>query len=73
MNRQKMKRYAVVEEELCVACGSCVKVCPRQAISVPKGICAIVDVEKCIGCSLCAKTCPASVINIETKEAHDEE
>ena len=37
------KRYAVVDAALCVACGCCAKVCPRQAITVPKGIRAEVD------------------------------
>lgn len=73
MNTKKGKRYAVVEEKFCVACGSCSKVCPRKAITVPKGVCAIVDLEKCVGCSLCVKACPASVISIEKKEASDEE
>lgn len=58
------KRYAVVDAALCVACGCCAKVCPRQAITVPKGIRAEVDRTRCVGCGLCAKACPASVIEI---------
>ena len=45
---KKMKRFASVDESLCVACGCCMKVCPKGAISVPKGIYAVVDVEKCV-------------------------
>ena len=44
--------------------GCCVKVCPRSAIEIWKGIMAKVDFEKCVGCSKCAKECPASVIEI---------
>ena len=51
-----------MDKSKCVACGSCIKVCPRGAISV-KGIYAEVDLQKC-GCGLCAKICPASVITI---------
>lgn len=61
---QKSKRYAFVDEKYCVGCGSCIKVCPKGAVSVPKGIHAKVDREKCVGCGLCAKACPASVIEI---------
>lgn len=61
-------RYAQVIEKECVACGSCSLVCPKGAITVPKGICAKVDVAQCIGCGLCKKACPASVIEILTKE-----
>ncbi len=57
-----MRKYAVVDEYHCVACGCCVKVCPKGAISVPHGIFAVVDIDKCVGCGLCAKECPASVV-----------
>ena len=77
MSIQKRKRLATVDNNQCVACGSCMKVCPRDAITVPNGIYAVVDVVKCIGCGLCAKTCPASIIRIitlepEAKEDRDE-
>ena len=49
------KRKAVVSIRECVACGCCVKVCPRQAICVPKGICAEISRELCVGCGKCAK------------------
>lgn len=61
---QRNRRFAFVNQRQCVGCGSCMKVCPRGAISIPKGIFAVVDLNKCIGCGLCAKTCPASVIEI---------
>lgn len=64
--RQKMKRKAVVNTELCVSCGACAKICPRGAVAVYKGMYAQVNEEKCIGCGLCAKTCPASVITVVT-------
>lgn len=61
-----MKRKAVVNTELCVSCGACAKVCPRDAVAVYKGMYAQVNKEKCIGCGLCANTCPASVITVVT-------
>ncbi|PNV62922.1 4Fe-4S ferredoxin [Clostridium sp. chh4-2] len=57
-----MKYKAIVKQEECVACGACVKVCPRRAINIYKGIYAAVDWGLCVGCGLCAGTCPASVI-----------
>ena len=63
------KRYAVVEESRCVACGACENVCPRGAIRVKKGCFAKVDKDKCVGCLLCAKTCPAGVISGVEREA----
>ena len=49
----------------CVACGSCVKVCPKGAIKVYKGLYAQVDEALCIGCGKCAAECPAAIIVME--------
>ncbi|EOS32575.1 MAG: 4Fe-4S binding protein [Lachnospiraceae bacterium] len=69
MSTKKMPaRKAVVDSNTCVACGCCMKVCPRNAITIPKGICAIVDQNLCVGCGKCAKECPASVITLEVYE-----
>ena len=59
-----MKRKAKINKEQCVACGCCVKVCPRAAITVPNGICAVVDEKLCVGCGKCAKECPTSIIEL---------
>lgn len=63
-NKRKIKKKAKVLKEACVACGTCVKACPRAAIKIIDGVFAEVDEEKCIGCSICAKECPASIIQI---------
>ena len=58
-------RKARGDQGSCVACGCCVKVCPREAIQIVKGIAARVDLDKCVGCGRCAKECPATVITME--------
>ncbi len=63
------KRWAVPDEKICVSCGACRKVCPREAISIWKGCYAVVNEEKCVGCGICAKTCPAGCIEIKEEEA----
>lgn len=65
----KKKRKAFVDQEYCVACGCCVKVCPLGAIHIRQGVAAQVNLEKCVGCGKCAKECPASVIVIQEVEA----
>ena len=62
------KRYAQVDKEYCVSCGTWIKAWPLQAISVPDGISAFVDLDRCIGCGLCARECPASVIKVVTAD-----
>ena len=58
-----MKKLAVVDHNVCVACGVCMKACPRSAISIYRGCYAVVDEEKCVGCGLCGKACPAGCIS----------
>ena len=46
------KNLARVDAGTCVACGCCLKVCPRQALSVFKGSYAVVNQDACVGLSL---------------------
>ena len=41
------------------------KVCPKKAIAVYKGMYARVEEALCIGCKKCAKECPASIIEMQ--------
>lgn len=61
--RPRPKFKAENEQDRCVACGVCVKVCPKDAISIYKGCYAVVDDEQCIGCGICEKNCPAGVMH----------
>lgn len=64
-----MKKKAVVNTGVCVACGACMKICPRGAISIFRGCFAAVDEAKCVGCGLCGKTCPAGCIELAERSA----
>ena len=44
----KIKKKAIVDKEYCVACGSCVKVCPLQIITIEGGVFANINFEKCV-------------------------
>ena len=59
-----MKKLAVPDKKICVACGVCMKACRKEAISIYRGCFAQVDAEKCVGCGLCAKVCPAGCIAV---------
>ncbi len=60
-------RHAVIDKSQCVACGSCMDICPRGAITVWHGSVAVVDEALCVGCGRCAKECPASIITIQPR------
>ncbi len=49
----------------CLGYGDCVKVCPRDAITINTEKCiAEINPRKCIGCGLCEKTCPNHIIHL---------
>ena len=62
-----MKKLAFADKKICVACGACMKACPRAAVSIYRGCYAMVAPEKCVGCGLCAKACPAGCIAIKER------
>lgn len=47
----------------CLGYGSCVKVCPFDAIHVENGV-AVVDKEACKACGKCVATCPKNLIEL---------
>ena len=53
-----------VDAEKCFSCGSCVALCPVEAISIDKDSSVQFDKEKCVGstCSICVDACPARAI-----------
>jgi len=53
-----------VEKEKCFSCGSCVALCPVEAISVAQDCSIEFNKEKCVGstCSICVDACPAKAI-----------
>lgn len=68
-----MKRFIATVRKNCVACGTCMKVCPKSAIQVKNGMKAVVDEALCVGCGLCIKACPAGIIEKTERESIDEE
>jgi Fe-S-cluster-containing hydrogenase component 2 len=53
-----------VDTEKCFSCGSCVALCPVEAISIDKDCTVQFNKEKCVGstCSVCVDACPARAI-----------
>jgi electron transport complex protein RnfB len=48
----------------CLGYGTCVRVCPFNALSMGPGNLPVVDLKKCTGCGKCAAACPKKVIEI---------
>lgn len=47
---------AVISQENCKGCGTCVEFCPMKAISINGGK-AVIDYSRCIGCGICVIKC----------------
>lgn len=67
------KKHASVEKKNCIACGTCMIVCPTDAIEIKQGYYAQVDFGICVGCAKCAKECPTGCISLVDRGAAAEE
>jgi len=54
---------STVDEDACIACGTCVDRCKFDAITIEDH--AIISLDNCVGCGLCAVTCPEDAIIIK--------
>lgn len=54
------------DDEKCIDCGSCVSLCPMDAISFGEDYSVILDEEKCNGitCGLCVDACTRRAIKL---------
>ncbi|HSV49112.1 MAG TPA: 4Fe-4S dicluster domain-containing protein [Candidatus Acidoferrales bacterium] len=53
-----------VDSDKCFSCGTCIALCPVEAINTDKDYTVQFDKEKCLGstCSICVDACPARAI-----------
>ena len=53
-----------VDADECFSCGTCVSLCPVEAIKIDEDGSVVFDREKCVGstCSACVDACPARAI-----------
>jgi len=61
---------SIIDQEKCIACGSCIDRCPVGAITLEE--IAIVDRDKCLGCGLCARSCSEEAITLQVREDGEE-
>ncbi|TET33147.1 MAG: hydrogenase iron-sulfur subunit [Planctomycetota bacterium] len=60
---------AVVDEEKCAVCLTCVRVCPFDVAKIEKK--AVMPADECQACGLCAAECPAVAIKLERWGVHE--
>lgn len=52
------------DEELCIGCGACRRICAHGAPVITDGK-AVIDHEKCVGCGRCLAVCPKDAIQAD--------
>ncbi|OCG25453.1 hypothetical protein A9G11_02170 [Gilliamella sp. wkB108] len=63
-NEQQYKAY--IDEENCIGCGKCIRVCPTDAIVGSKQVLHTILPQFCTSCSNCINTCPTDCITLST-------
>jgi len=58
---------AVIDEELCSGCGTCIERCQMEAIALIDDV-ARLNQKRCIGCGNCVIDCPESAISLVSKD-----
>jgi heterodisulfide reductase subunit A len=61
-------QVAKVDPQSCVACATCVKVCPYGAPMINDLMKAEIQGAKCMGCGSCVAACPARTITLQHQE-----
>ena len=63
-----MATYFVREtdEEACTGCGSCVEICPVDALTM-EGDFPALDEDWCIGCGVCVAKCPDEAAQLKLR------
>lgn len=62
-----------VDTEKCISCGSCVALCPVEAIALDDELSVVFNKEKCVGstCSACVDACPVRAIKSVKQSNHE--
>ena len=55
----------MIDKSKCISCGTCVSICPVEAISFDANGKAEINPKKCIKCGACEGACPTEAIQID--------
>jgi Na+-translocating ferredoxin:NAD+ oxidoreductase RNF subunit RnfB len=67
----RSRRFLVIDEEKCVGCDLCFKICPISGVLLPSENGHIVIAQRllCAGCAKCVERCPSRAIQLKIYES----
>ena len=60
----------IVDQEKCIGCGACKKICAHDGPQIENGKCTI-DYSKCVGCGRCIGVCPKDAVEAAQDETFE--
>ena len=60
----------IVDQEKCIGCGACKKICAHDGPQIENGKCTI-DYRKCVGCGRCIGVCPKDAVEAAQDETFE--
>ena len=57
-----------VDAEKCIGCGTCVDICPMNALELGMDDKSTVNLKRCIGCGVCVAACPEQAIHLVKRD-----
>lgn len=57
-------KHIFIDQDKCIGCGSCAKVCPMKVLRVDHNVTSITKDEDCVHCNLCTNTCREGAIAV---------
>ncbi|MBC8019515.1 MAG: 4Fe-4S binding protein [Verrucomicrobia bacterium] len=54
-----------LDQDTCIGCGICTKVCPHMILEMQGSKAAIIDRDACMECGACALNCPVNAIKVD--------
>ena len=60
----------IVDQDKCIGCGACKKICAHDGPQIENGKCTI-DYDKCVGCGRCIGVCPKDAVEAAQDETFE--
>ncbi len=58
----------IVDQNKCIGCGTCIKVCPAGVYKIVQGKAHVVNPDACLVCRACITHCPVNAITLGPRE-----